>query len=765
MRTSSLLLQLALATTAAAQIAPPSWGVVQHAGHQAVEIQGLPGSWLAVPASLGPVDAVSSSPSQICWTHAGSLNIRNRQTGATRTIAVPAGPARFAFDSQGTLAAVWFTAAGQLYTAAAGWTSVLSIPSAASQLLDLSNPGPGAVQLLLRPAGGGRRAAAEAASDRPGSRIAIPVRTAAVPDLQLLVVDALTGQTRTETALADRSGPAALDSTGAVVFAADAGLPTVDPIQHLDHGWLLLTAAARQYAWRRGMRPQATADPATAGLQVQPAPVCNSDGSDCTITIPDTPVGIPFPDLYGYQLINNSPTTVCLLSDKGFCPNANADGSCPDPDLNDTFVDHGIPDGADSNGNPESIGFGPIPWALASGMQMPLPIQFTPQEQITYNTTLTIEYYLPGSASCQSTLPTGAAPLYLQIPFTGTGTQPLPGPVLSSISPISNLVGAPVFTLTLYGGNFEPGPSGSQALTQVLWNGTPLTNVTYVSATQLTATVATPAGATLMTLPGAATVQVRNPAGSTYPGSSGGIVFSILGAAPPTLPSSLQLTLVLDQPTPASNSQVKVSVTLNQNAPAGGFTGGLLTLTFTPAANLADDPSIFLDGNLQDTRAQPFTVPAGASAAAFGTQNFVMLDTGTTAGTFTLIAALGDKSAQWGPYTITPAAPTITSSTLGIAAGGIQLVFQGFDASQSTSGLSFEFYATDGTVVSPGLITMDSSSLISDFSTYYKANTLLGGKFQLTANFPVTGDVTQIATATVTLTNPTGTVSASVPVQ
>jgi hypothetical protein len=200
---------------------------------------------------------------------------------------------------------------------------------------------------------------------------------------------------------------------------------------------------------------------------------------------------------------------------------------------------------------------------------------------------------------------------------------------------------------------------------------------------------------------------------------------------------------------------VKVSVTLNQNAPAGGFTGGLLTLTFTPAANLADDPSIFLDGNLQDTRAQPFTVPAGASAAAFGTQNFVMLDTGTTAGTFTLIAALGDKSAQWGPYTITPAAPTITSSTLGIAAGGIQLVFQGFDA----------FYATDGTVVSPGLITMDSSSLISDFSTYYKANTLLGGKFQLTANFPVTGDVTQIATATVTLTNPTGTVSASVPVQ
>jgi len=69
MRTSSLLLQLALATTAAAQIAPPSWGVVEHAGNRAVEVQGLPGSWLAVPApsphpqvkSVGPATERSTS--------------------------------------------------------------------------------------------------------------------------------------------------------------------------------------------------------------------------------------------------------------------------------------------------------------------------------------------------------------------------------------------------------------------------------------------------------------------------------------------------------------------------------------------------------------------------------------------------------------------------------------------------------------------------------------------------------------------------------
>ena len=750
MHTSALLLQFGLAATVAAQIAPPSWGVVQHAGNRAVEIQGLPGSWLAVPVSLGPVDAVASSPSQLCWTRDGALNIRDRQTGATRTIAVPAGPARFAFDLQGALAAVWFTAAGQLYTAAAGWAPVLSIPTASSQLLDLSNPGPGAVQLLLRPAGAGRRAAAEAVSDRPGSRIAIPLRTAAVPDLHLLVVDTLTGQTRTETALTDRSGPAALDSTGDVVFAADAGLPTVDSIQHLDRGWLLLTAASHQYAWKPGMRPQGFGPiPASPDLKVL-SPLTNMDVGG-TITMPSTPAGTPVQE--DFEIDNTSATSyVCILS----LYFENHDGIFSLPGKIFT------------------------PWILmpASGpaFAVSLPIQFLPPAQATYQNTLNIEYYVYNGTtnpsicvSAEQDLPSGYTVTLIkppaagsQIIVNGTGTAPLPGPELTGLSPDSNQVGAPSFTLTLTGGGFES-DSQVQWVTEnpvTFANTTTSLPTVYVSATQLTASVP----GSLLTAVGAVTLTVNNPTSNA--GVSQGMVFSITGTPAPVVPSTLQLTLVLDQPAPSSNSQVKVSVTLNQNAPTGGFAGGLLTLTFTPAASLADDPSIFLDGNLQDTRAQQFTVPAGANVAAFGTQNFVMLDTGTTAGTLTLIAALGDKSAQWGPYVIAAtAAPVITSSTLGIAASGIQLVLQGFDASQSTSGLSFEFYATDGTVVSPGLITMDSSSLISDFSTYYKANTLLGGKFQLTANFPVTGDVTQIAKASVTLSNPTGAASVSVPVQ
>lgn len=742
MRTYALLLQFGLAATAAAQILPPTWGVVQHSGNRAVEIQGLPGSWLAVPALDGPVDAVAASPRQICWTRDGSLNIRDRQTGATRSIAVPAGSARFAFDSQGALTAVWFTAAGALYTADAGWAPVLSIPPAASQLLDLANPGPGDVQLLLRSSGGARRAAVEAASDRPRARIGVPARSSAAPDLQLLVVDTMTGETKTQTALADRSGPAALDSAGDVVFAADAGLPTVDSIQHLDRDWLLLTAASHQYAWRRGIRPQATGDTTARILQIWP-PDRNQDVGD-NIPMPPTPAGTPV--LVDFELVNTSTTSsVCILS-----------------------LDFASHDSIFSTPGKTST-----PWNLSPNGVTPfaatLPIQFLPPGQATYQNTLNIEYYVYNDTTKPSTCvqseqdlpsgytvtlitpdpqPSGSPPIPgSQIIFTGTGTAPLPGPMLTGLSPDSNLVGAPDFTLTLTGGGFESD-------SRVVWNSTTLA-IINASATQLQATVP----ASLLALPGVATVEVSNP--TSNPGVSQGIVFQILSPPPP----ELQPTLVLDQTHPVSNTQVKVSVTFDQNAPAGGVTGGLLTLSFTPAANLADDPSIFLDGNLQQTRAQPFTIPAGSNVAAFGSQNFVMLNTGTTAGTFTLKAALGDKSAQWGPYVIAPAAPVITSSTLGAAAGGLQLTFQGFDTSQSTSGLTFEFYAKDGSVVSPGLITMNSGDLTKKFSQYYQANTLLAGKFQVTATFPVTGDVTAIAKANVTLSNPSGTASATVAVQ
>jgi hypothetical protein len=757
MRTTALLLQFGLAAAAAAQIVPPSWGVVQHAGNQAVEIQGLPGSWLAVPTSLGPVDAVASSPSQICWTRDGTLTILDRLTSATRTIPVPAGPARFAFDSQGALAAVWFSAPGQLYTADAGWAPVVALPPAASQLLDLASPAAGLVELLLRPAATGRPAAAPAVADRPRGRIAVPLRPSAVPALRLWVIQTRTGRTWTESALADRSGPAALDSNGDVVFAADSGLPTVDSIQHLDHGWLLLTAASHQWAWRPGMRPQGTGDTSSAALTVNQGPVNAPDVGNTINFDPSSPNGLGTP--LGGTLplvfnVVNTYTSPSAGSGAGVC-------------ITTLRLDD-----IDSFQIVNTIG---PPYGLANGQAFAMEIQFVPIALGVATANLDIEGYSYDATTipdqCLAPLPANATvtPFPARtIVLQGTGIAPAAGPWLGSFSPLSNVVGAPSFTLTVIGANFEPS-------SQVLWeiensDGTntdlPLAT-TYVNPQQLTAAVPS----NYLNAAGAVTIKVSNPANSAYPGVTTATANSTFTITCPT-PPSLQPTLSLDQTNPVSNTSVKVTVNfLNQTAPVC-TQPGLLTLTFTPAPNLADDPSIFLDGNLQETRAQPFTVPAGGNVAAFGTQDFVMLDTGTTAGTFTLLAAIGSNSATWS-YVIAPAAPVISSSTLGVATNepDLELTLVGFDNSQATSGLTFEFYTTDGSVVSPGLISLNSTDptsvldATSDFSTYYKANTPLAGKFQVTATFPVSGDITQILKAVVTLSNPSGTTTTTVQVQ
>ena len=797
MRNTALLLSLTLAATAAAQVLPPSWGIVEHSGNRAVEIQGLPGSWLAVAALEGRVDAVASSPRQICWTRDGTLYIRDRSSGETRSRAVPAGAARFAFDRQDALAAVWFAATGELYTTGSGWNPVFSLPAATSQVLDLAVHDPGSVLLLVR-AASGRRASAEAVSNRSGARIAVPGRSGGPPDLERLTVDSLTGRTLARASHMDRSGPAALDAEGGVVFGADAGLPAVDSMQHLDRGWLLLTAASRQYAWRPGMRPQATSDTTAPPLIIQatpaqtaPAPaVCgqNSHWTMCTINLPDTPATSVYSS-QAYELVDTSQSNVCIASVSGFLDPATValDSGTGHIDtskgqLDDFFkdfiveIDETKP--PDPSKPPETRrktiiftyppdGLHPLPGLNA----VELPISFLPQSQTKYSAVLIIGYYLLSGTtvpnSCPALLPADATatPGTLVITVNGTGTPPPAGPWLTSIDPTSNLVGAPSFPLKVSGGNFE---ADSKVQWQVKYSdGTSTTtnlDTTPVDANNMTATVP----ATLLNAMAAeahVTILVSNPQGGTFPGGTQtGVPFAVLCPTPPDLQPSLHL----DNLSPLSKAEVKVSVTFDQKALACDITGGLLKLDYTPEPGLQDDGFIMLEGNpkTQDTRAQPFTVPVGSNTAIFfGTQDSVYLNTGTTAGTFTLKAALGDKSDTWGPYRIAPAAPVISTDpapTLSIAANSVAITLLGFDNSRATSGLTFEFHTKDGAVVKPGPITAGASD-IAQFGRLYRDHTELAGQFQVTATFPVTGDVTAIGKAVVTLSNPSGVTTATVP--
>jgi hypothetical protein len=101
--------------------------------------------------------------------------------------------------------------------------------------------------------------------------------------------------------------------------------------------------------------------------------------------------------------------------------------------------------------------------------------------------------------------------------YTAAGN---PLPVLSSISPNTKVAGSAAFTLTVTGSSFINGST-------ILWNGTSLTT-TYVSATQLTASVA----ATLVASVGSATVAVSTP--TPGGGISGNSTFTITSSTTST---------------------------------------------------------------------------------------------------------------------------------------------------------------------------------------------------------------------------------------
>ena len=91
-----------------------------------------------------------------------------------------------------------------------------------------------------------------------------------------------------------------------------------------------------------------------------------------------------------------------------------------------------------------------------------------------------------------------------------------PAPVLNSLSPSTKVAGSAAFTLTVSGSSFVNG-------SVITWNGTSLTT-TYISATQLTASVA----ASLVSTTGTASVAVTSPAPGG--GTSAAASFSITAA-------------------------------------------------------------------------------------------------------------------------------------------------------------------------------------------------------------------------------------------
>lgn len=681
-----LILQIALGLIASAQIRPPALAVARDPGGQVVEIQGLPEGWVTRRALDGPADAAASSAAQVCWTNAGTLHIRDTRTGEVSTHPVPEGDARFAFDTQGQLAAGWFLKTGEVYTRAAGWSAVYASPEGASPL-DLKVANARALVLLTRSDGGLRRTR----------------------------IDATSGGVLTEMRLDDRSGPALLDSGGEPVFAASSGLSHVESMRRVEQDWILLSTTHGLWLWQPGNRPQSvpTATSATSALQFWTANGTTDVGD--TLALPSTPVGSSTqPE---YLLANQGSTDIYLSS---FHMTTAAPFSL--------------------------VGAPQPPWRIGAGRMQGFFIKFAPTVVGAATPgSLTINYCYAGNFDTTSNACQASATITRSIALTGTGVvAPVGSPWLTGISPESNMAGAPAFTLTVNGGGFTSGST-------VQWNGTPLAT-TYVSSQQLSATVP----ANLLTTPDDTEVTVSNPPGGTA-NVTKAWTFHIYNTLTPSIELFDQNDLPITAGQLASNMTVRVRVKLDQ-APTTTLSG-TLQLGFQSAVDsITTDESIALGSPGSDQQVgslQQFTVPSGATTALFGTADYVTLTTGTTAGVITLAVGLQYAlPATPESYTIAPAATVVTKSTRVSTAATTVVTIQGYDNTRSISGISFTFYTASGTVVSPGAMTVD---VTKDFATYFQTNAQIGGSFALTATFPVSGDISEIASVTATLTNSAGT--------
>jgi hypothetical protein len=200
------------------------------------------------------------------------------------------------------------------------------------------------------------------------------------------------------------------------------------------------------------------------------------------------------------------------------------------------------------------------------------------------------------------------------------------------------------------------------------------------------------------------------------------------------------LTLTSDTVTPAQEARLVVKLS---EATQVALTG-VLTLAFSPASGLADDPAVAFLPTATRTVAVAFAAGATASSE-------IRFQTGTTAGTLTLNLTLGTRTAQL-TLTLSPMAVVLTAAKASAASASAQVTLTGYDITRTISKISFTFYLSSGAPASPGVLDVDVTSA---FKSYWASIT--GGTFQLQATFPVSGTYTDLAGVEVVITNSNGT--------
>jgi hypothetical protein len=304
-------------------------------------------------------------------------------------------------------------------------------------------------------------------------------------------------------------------------------------------------------------------------------------------------------------------------------------------------------------------------------------------------------------------------------------------PVLTSLSKTSATAGDPAFTLLVNGSGFT-----SDAV--VNFGGNMLAT-TLVNSNQLSAMVP----ANLLLTPGTYAVVVQEQ----------GITTAALSFVV-NLPAAPSLRLV-----PPSNigpaQQPTIDFGLNAGYPIP--LSGTVTLSFASNATVpVDDPMIqFISSG---GRTMTFTAPANTT-----TLPPLQIQTGTVAGTITItvkLTAAGMDVTPSGSTTtivIGKSAPVIVPGkvTLVRAQGYLEIDVTGFSTTRDMTQAVFHLNAAPGGSFTSTDITVPVSTL---FASWYQssASTTFGGQFTYAQPFTVIGDVNEVESVTVTMTNSAG---------
>jgi hypothetical protein len=178
----------------------------------------------------------------------------------------------------------------------------------------------------------------------------------------------------------------------------------------------------------------------------------------------------------------------------------------------------------------------------------------------------------------------------------------------------------------------------------------------------------------------------------------------------------------------------------------------------------ATDPAIqFSSGGLTAN----FTIPAGTTQAVFGTQQSVLLITGTTAGTITVTASLQAAGTTVTPTTapaitttIAKAPPVITGVTLTTSGTSLVVSVTGYSNTRDMTTGNFQFIAAPGTTLTAAPIAVN---LAPTFSAWYQSSASLNFGSQFTFSVPIsfTGNIKAVGSVSVTLVNSAGTSAAA----